>query len=146
MQSSSPPTATIVECIDIQIRVLYKSPIALLCLRNPPFTHLRKLRHQVNSKASKSCLIYTSSLFLSLDLSSLLSLSLALLLGDIQILGTGDFRSRSRDDDLDVTGVTLVRVDSTVSSVCSSSGFLYEIKGISMRYCGLDPLCDAIAA
>ena len=61
---------------------------------------------------------------LSLDLSGL---SLALLVGHddvVHVLGPGDLGTGGGEDDLDVTRVSLVRVDSTVGSVSPSSGFL----------------------
>lgn len=64
-----------------------------------------------------------SGLNLSLDGSD----GLLLLLGS-DTLGLGDLDVRGGKDDLDVGGVSLVRVDSTVSSESSSVGFLNEAK------------------
>lgn len=70
---------------------------------------------------------------LSLDLSGPLSLP-GRGHGDvsIEVLGARYFGGRSGEDDFDVTGVALVRVDSTVGSVSPSSGFL-EGSAVSRR-------------
>jgi hypothetical protein len=65
---------------------------------------------------------------LSLDLSDL-SLSLLVRGGDVNIhvLGPGDLGTGGGEDDLDVTRVSLVRVDSTVGPVSPSAGFLETV-------------------
>jgi hypothetical protein len=94
-------------------------------LENPKPSHpslslSKPLNSSVSGNLSKSP--YTTRL--SLDLSGL---SLALLVGHddvVHVLGPGDLGTGGGEDDLDVTRVSLVRVDSTVGSVSPSSGFL----------------------
>ena len=70
---------------------------------------------------------------LGLDLSGL---ALALLVGHdnvVHVLGPGDLGTGGGEDDLDVTRVSLVRVDSTVGPVSPSSGFLNDSQGRHKR-------------
>lgn len=57
------------------------------------------------------------------DLSSVEALELETVL----VLVTGDFDIGDTEDDLDVAGVALVRVDATVGTVCPSASFLIGI-------------------
>lgn len=68
---------------------------------------------------------------LSLDLSNL-ALSLLVSHGNVtvQVLGPGDLSAGRREDDLNVAGVSLVRVDSTVGPVSPSAGFLFGAKSV----------------
>ena len=85
-----------------------------------PLSLTKPLNSSVPGNLSKS----PCTTRLSLDLSGL---SLALLVGHddvVHVLGPGDLSTGGGEDDLDVTRVSLVRVDSTVGSVSPSSGFL----------------------